>query len=166
MQQERFQKSRADSGPDIQLVGMPDIVFMLLIFFMLVTVLRETEIEVRTELPQAEAIERIEERRLISKIHIGPVLRQTGEFEEGQMAVQIDDALIDDGERQIIRDIMFRKLQEEPRMIVSLEVDYTAPMRIVSEVQEELREANALRINYSTPPEDPGAAAPGGAELP
>ena len=161
-QQQKFQKSRADSGPDIPLASLPDIVFMLLIFFMLVTVLRETEIEVRTELPDAEAIERIEERRLISKVYIGPILRGD---REGEIAVQIDDALIDDDERQIIRDIMFRKLQEEPRMIVSLEVDHTAPMRVVSGVQEELREANALRINYATVPEDPEAAAPGGADI-
>lgn len=118
---------------------------MLLIFFMVSTVLRETEIKVRTELPQAEALTKIDQKRLISKVHIGPLKR--GE-NEGDTAIQIDDALIEN--RRAIRQIMYNKLQEEPRLIVSLKVDQESEMQVVNEVQQELREANALRINYSS----------------
>lgn len=122
---------------------------MLLIFFMVSTVLRETEIKVRTELPQAEALTKIDQKRLISKVHIGPLKR--GE-NEGETAIQIDDALIDN--MQAIRQIMYNKLQEEPRLIVSFKVDQESEMQIVNEVQQELREANALRINYSSTREE------------
>lgn len=123
---------------------------MLLIFFMVSTVLRETDIKVRTELPAAEALQKIDQKRLISKVHIGPL--KQGE-NEGETAIQIDDALIEN--QQAIRQIMYNKLQEQPKLIVSLNVDQESEMQIVNEVQQELREANALRINYSSTREQP-----------
>lgn len=145
MPSQRFQRRSSESEPEFTTASLPDIVFMLLIFFMVSTVLRETDIKVRTELPQAEALTKIDQKRLISKVHIGPLKR--GE-NEGETAIQIDDALIDN--QQAIRQIMYNKLQEEPRLIVSLKVDQESEMQIVNEVQQELREANALRINYSS----------------
>ncbi len=145
MPSQRFQRRSSESEPEFTTASLPDIVFMLLIFFMVSTVLRETDIKVRTELPQAEALTKIDQKRLISKVHIGPLKR--GE-NEGETAIQIDDALIEN--QQAIRQIMYNKLQEEPRLIVSLKVDQESEMQIVNEVQQELREANALRINYSS----------------
>lgn len=123
---------------------------MLLIFFMVSTVLREQDIKVRTQLPQAEALTKIDQKRLISKIHIGPL--KQGE-NEGQTAIQIDDALIEN--RRTIRNIMYNKLQEQPKLIASLKVDQESEMDVVNEVQQELREAGALRINYSSNRENP-----------
>lgn len=147
MASERFQKRSADTSPGITTASLPDIIFMLLIFFMVTTVLRETEIQVRTELPEAEALTKIDQRRLISNVYIGPVIRGP---REGETAVQIDDALIED--YTAIRTIMYNQLQEEPRLIVSLRVDRESEMQVVNEVQQELREAGTLRINYSSNP--------------
>lgn len=141
-----FQKKQARSTPGITTASLPDIIFMLLIFFMVVTVLREVELQVRTILPDAEAIERIEQKRLISYIYIGPRRLEGGRF--GEAAVQIDDAIIVDMTE--IRDIMYRRLTEEPRTIVSLRVDYETEAGLLYDVQQELRQARALRVNYST----------------
>ena len=118
---------------------------MLLIFFMVSTVLREQDIKVRTQLPEAEALTKIDQKRLISKIHIGPLKR--GE-QKGDTAIQIEDALIEN--KQAIRNIMYNKLQEQPKLIASLKVDVESEMEVVNEVQQELRRAGALRINYSS----------------
>jgi biopolymer transport protein ExbD len=83
-------------------------------------------------------------------LHIGPLKR--GE-NKGETAIQIDDALIED--KRTIRQIMYNKLQEQPKLIVSLKVDRESQMDIVNQVQQELREANALRINYSSNREGP-----------
>jgi len=123
---------------------------MLLIFFMVSTVLREQNIKVRTQLPQAEALTKIDQKRLISKIHIGPL--KQGE-KKGQTSIQIEDALIEN--RKTIRNIMYNKLQEQPKLIASLKVDKESEMGIVREVEQELREAGALRINYSSNRENP-----------
>ena len=150
MASEKFQRSSSSTEPEFTTASLPDIVFMLLIFFMVATVLRETNIQVRTQLPQAEALTKIDQKRLISKVHIGPIKR--GE-NQGDTAIQIDDALIED--RRAIRQIMYTKLQEQPKLIVSLKVDRESEMSVVNRVQQELREANALRINYSSNREGP-----------
>ncbi|GIV62302.1 biopolymer transporter ExbD [Rhodocaloribacter litoris] len=139
-------KKKSKTSQEIPTASMPDIIFMLLIFFMVSTVLRETTVQVRTRLPQAEAITKIEQKRLISYIWIGP--RKLANNRLGETAVQIDDALIED--ISTIRTIMWRKLNEQPKLIVSLRVDETSEMGTVLDVQQELREAGTLRINYST----------------
>lgn len=131
------------------MASMPDIIFMLIIFFMVTTVLRETTVQVRTLLPEAEALTKIEQKRLLSYVYIGPLRLENNQL--GETAVQIDDALIE----QIgsIRTIMYRKYVEQPRLIVSIRGDETAEMGVITDVQQELREAGTLRINYSSRPE-------------
>ena len=124
-------------------------IFMLLIFFMVSTVLRETTVQVRTLLPRAEALTKIDQKRLVSYMYVGPE-KLTG-TRVGDTAVQIDDAMIE--EVTNVRTVMYRKLLEQPKLIVSLRVDQESEMGIVLDVQQELREAGTLRINYSTKPE-------------
>lgn len=142
----KFKKKQANTKQQVPTAAMPDIIFMLLIFFMVVTVLREVELEVRVDFTRADNIEKIEQKRLVSYIYIGPEVLGGGQY--GETKVQIDDALIDD--IYAIRRLMYDKLMEEPRLIVSLRVDKESEMGVVSDVQEELREAGTLRINYST----------------
>ena len=141
-----FKKKSAKAKQEIPLSSMPDIVFMLLIFFMVSTVLRETTLQVRTILPQAEALTKLEQKRLVSYIYVGPLKEANNQL--GATAIQIDDALVE--EVGSIRTIMYNKLLEQPRLVVSLRVDETSEMGIVTDVQQELREAGTLRINYST----------------
>jgi biopolymer transport protein ExbD len=131
---------------DIPTASLPDIIFMLLIFFMVTTVLRENDVLVRAQVPAAEALTKIDQKRLVSYIWIGPEKLPGNQL--GPTAVQIDDVLIDD--LGSIRSIMYRKLQEQQKLIVSLKVDQTSEMGIVQEVEQELRQAGTLRINYST----------------
>jgi len=139
-------KKKTQTKQDIPTASLPDIIFMLLIFFMVSTVLREQTVQVRTVLPQAEAITKIDQKRLVSYIWVGP--QKLDGLRLGETAVQIDDALIEDV--AAIRTVMYRKLVEQPRLIVSLRVDETSEMGMVLDVQQELREASTLRINYST----------------
>ncbi len=139
-------KKKSNTKESIPTASLPDIIFMLLIFFMVTTVLRETTVQVRTQLPQAEALTKIDQKRLVSYIWIGP--RKLENLRLGDTAVQIDDALIED--LGTIRTVMYRKLTEQPKLIVSLRVDETSEMGIVTNVEQELRKAGTLRINYST----------------
>ncbi|MDA0683752.1 MAG: biopolymer transporter ExbD [Bacteroidetes bacterium] len=145
-----FQK-KTKTKEDIPTASLPDIIFMLLIFFMVSTVLRETTVQVRTALPSAEALTKIDQKRLVSYIYIGP--RKLDGNRLGETGVQIDDALVEDLGN--VRAIMYRKLLEQPRLIVSLKVDETSEMGMVLDVQQELREAGTLRINYSSKRELP-----------
>jgi len=130
----------------IPTASLPDIIFMLLIFFMVSTVLREVDLQVRVQLPDAEAIQKIEQKRLVSYVYIGPQRLEGNQL--GESRVQIDDALVP--ELTEIRQIMFRRLQDEPRTVISLRVDEESETGILYDVQQELRQAGTLRINYST----------------
>lgn len=141
-----FQKKQAKTSQSVPTSAMPDVVFMLLIFFMVTTVLREVELQVQVEYTAAENIEKIEQKRLVSYVYIGP--ERLGGGRLGDTRVQIDDALVD--EMGAVRNIMYDKLVEQPRLIVSLRVDSDSEFGVVTDVQQELRHAGTLRINYST----------------
>jgi biopolymer transport protein ExbD len=142
----KFKKKQAETKQAVPTSAMPDVVFMLLIFFMVTTVLREVELQVQVQYAQAENIEKIEQKRLVSYIYIGP--QRLGNNRLGETKVQIDDTLVDD--MGAIRNIMYDKIMEEPRLIVSLRVDQDSEFGIITDVQQELRHAGTLRINYST----------------
>lgn len=141
-----FEKKSAKTSQDVPTAAMPDVVFMLLIFFMVTTVLREVNLKVQIDFAQAENIEKIEQKRLISYVYIGPEKQQGNQT--GQTRVQIDDALIED--MGSVRTLMYDKYKEQPKLIVSLRVHDESEFGVVTDVQEELREAGTLRINYST----------------
>ena len=140
-----FQKKSSGTKQEIPTASMPDIIFMLLIFFMVTTVLRETELLVNVSIPQAEAVEKIDQKRLIQYVYIGPEKLENG---VGDPAVQIDDAIV--RELPNIRQFMFARLRTEPRTITSLRVDRNVETGLLYDVQQEFREAEALRVNYST----------------
>ena len=131
----KFEKRRANTKQEIPTASMPDIVFMLLLFFMVTTTLREVDVMVDYKLPDAKAIEKIENKRLISYIWIGKDDR-----------MQINDSLV---KLKDIQPIMYAKRQELPQVIVSLRVDQGVVMGLITDVQQELRKASCLRINYS-----------------
>jgi biopolymer transport protein ExbD len=130
-----FEKKRAAVKQEIPTTSMPDIVFMLLMFFMVVTTLREVTVLVDFKLPEAKALEKIENKRLIQYIWVG---------NNGKM--QINDSII---KLSDIEPIMYAKRQALPNVIVSLRIDKNADMGLVTDIQQELRKASALRINYS-----------------
>lgn len=142
----QFKKKQASTKQEVPTSAMPDVVFMLLFFFMVTTVLREVTLKVKIDLTKATNIEKIEEKRLVSYIYIGPE-RLPGN-KVGNDKVQIDDSIQED--IGAIRQIMYDKLLEEQRMIVSLRVDESSEFGLLTDVQEELKQAQTFRINYST----------------
>lgn len=141
-----FQKKRGGSKQEVPTSAMPDVIFILLFFFMVTTVLREVTLQVRVNLTQAENIEKIEQKRLLSYIYIGPERLPNNQL--GEDKVQIDDAIVDD--IGAIRTLMYDKLREQPKLIVSLRVDENSEFGLLTDVQEELKQASTFRINYST----------------
>ncbi|MHC1737062.1 MAG: ExbD/TolR family protein [Ignavibacteriaceae bacterium] len=132
----QFEKRRANTKQEIPTASMPDIIFMLLLFFMVTTTMREIEVLVKYKLPEAKAIEKIENKRLVSYLWLG---------QDGR--VQINDAIV---ELEKIQEIMYNKRQTLPNVIVSMRVDKGSDMGQVTDIQQELRKAYCLRVNYST----------------
>ena len=131
----KFEKKRASAKTEISTASMPDIIFMLLLFFMVATTMREQEIFVKFTLPEAKSVQKIEDKRLVSYIWVGDNER-----------IQIDDNIVKVGD---IQKIMYDKRVAIPKVIVSLRVDKNSRMGLVTDIQQSLRKADARRINYS-----------------
>ena len=148
----KFRKDSKKDTPGISTASLPDIVFMLLFFFMLTSVMRETTIMVQQSLPQATEIQKLEKKSLVSYIYIGsPVERMQGTY--GTKArIQLNDAFatVDDIPQYITAERTARDEKEVPFMTTSIKADQNTKMGIVTDVKQELRKANALKINYST----------------
>ena len=148
----KFKKDSNKDTPGISTASLPDIVFMLLFFFMVTTVMRETTIMVQQSLPQATEIQKLEKKSLVSYIYIGsPVERMQATY--GTKArIQLNDAFatVDDIPQYITAERTARDEKEVPFMTTSIKADQDTKMGIVTDVKQELRKANALKINYST----------------
>jgi len=120
---------------DIPTASMPDIIFMLLIFFMVTTVLRKYS-GLPVELPKAKRIEKLKSKRHTSNIWIS---------KEGLVSIQDKLHSVDN-----VRHVMYDIRAADPLLTVSLKADKSAKMGLISEVHNELRKADALRLNYST----------------
>lgn len=145
-------KKKGEGGtPAINTASLPDIVFMLLFFFMVSTTMRETEMMVRVKLPEATEVVKLEKKSLVSYIFIGPPARQYQGLFGTDSRIQLNDSfktLVD------IRDFISAErdaLSEADRALLttSLKVDEETRMGIVTDVKQELRKASALKISYS-----------------
>ncbi|MFO7999276.1 MAG: biopolymer transporter ExbD [Bacteroidales bacterium] len=146
----RFRKDSASKSVKINTASLPDIIFMLLFFFMVTTTMRETTLFVRTQLPPASEIQKLERKSLVSFIYIGPPLQSQVFGTEPR--IQLNDAFASVSEIAsfVSAEREARPEAERPLMTTSLKVDRDTKMGIVTDVKQELRLVNALKINYST----------------
>ena len=148
----KFRKDSKKNTPGISTASLPDIVFMLLFFFMVTTVMRETTIMVQQSLPQATEIQKLEKKSLVSYIYIGSPVERMQVTYGTKARIQLNDsfATVDDIPQYITAERTARDEKEVPFMTTSIKADQNTKMGIVTDVKQELRKANALKINYST----------------
>ncbi|PID90696.1 MAG: biopolymer transporter ExbD [Bacteroidetes bacterium] len=147
----KFSRKGKGGLPAISTASLPDIVFMLLFFFMVSTTMRETEMRVSLKLPSATEVAKLEKKSLVSYIYIGTPTRQYQQLYGTDSRIQLNDAFktLED-----IRDFISSErdaLSESDRnmLTTSLKIDEHTRMGIVSDVKQELRKASALKINYA-----------------
>lgn len=146
-------KKKTKSDQSIPTAALPDIIFMLLFFFMVTTVMRENEIKVKQRLPKATQLTKIERKSLVSYIYMGEPTN-TSQYGEGTK-IQTNDVFIDvdDIARFVNREKDALDEVERDQITMSLKVDEEVKMGVISDVQEELRNSNARKVLYSTPPD-------------
>ena len=128
-------KRKTKLKSEIPTASMPDIIFMLLIFFMVTTVLREYS-GLPISLPKATRIEKLKSKRHTSHIWVS---------KDGLISIE-DKLYSSDG----IRHVMYEKRVADPQLVVSFKADERAKMGLISAIHIELRKADALKLNYST----------------
>ncbi len=123
----------------IPTASMPDIIFMLLIFFMVATVIRQYS-GLKVKLPEAAKVQKLK----VSKRHVSTI------WVDKNNNVVIDDIPVKDIKK--LRNLAYQKLVADPQLIISIKADKLAKMSIINDVHQELRKANTLRVNYSALP--------------
>ncbi|SDR68063.1 Biopolymer transport protein ExbD [Formosa sp. Hel1_31_208] len=147
----KFKKKKDNALPAVNTASLPDIVFMLLFFFMVVTVMREDNLLIENKLPLADQVEKLDKKNPISYIYAGKPARGYEKFGT-EARLQLNDKFAEISEIQSFINAERLALREElvPYLTVSLKVDRDANMGIVGDIKQELRKANALKINYTT----------------
>ena len=148
----KFKKNKNSKLAPISTASLPDIVFMLLFFFMVTTVMRETTLFVSVTTPKATEIKKLQKKSLVSYIYIGPPIKRLQSSYGSAARIQLNDsfATVDDIQEFIATEQEARDEKEVPYMTTSIKADETAKMGIITDVKQELRKANSLKINYST----------------
>ena len=161
----KFRTNGKKGLPAISTASLPDIVFMLLFFFMVTTVMRETTLIVNVTTPKATEIKKMEKKSLVSYIYIGSPIKRMQKAYGSATRIQLNDAFasVDEIQEFIATEREARDEKEIPYMTVSIKADQGkinlktneviregVKMGIITDVKQELRKANALKINYST----------------
>lgn len=148
----KFRKDGKKPMPAISTASLPDIVFMLLFFFMVTTTMRQTTLKVKVVIPKATEVEKMEKKSLVSYIYIGePIKSLQGAFGTAPR-IQLNDVFATKEDLfQFVEMEKDKRDEAERNMITwSLKVDQDTKMGIVTEVKQEMRKINALKINYSS----------------
>jgi len=147
----KFRKDDSKELPEVSTASLPDIVFMLLFFFMSTTTMREVTLNVKVSLPQATELTKLEKKSLVSYIYVGTPQPQFQKIFGTEPRIQLNDqfAEVSDIPDFITSERQVRNEAEVPQMITSLKVDEYTKMGIVTDIKQELRRISALHINYS-----------------
>ena len=131
---------KTHTSKEISTSSMPDIIFMLLIFFMVTTVMREYE-GLDVIIPRAKMIEKLESKRHTSYI-----------WATKDGLVSVDDRIININN---LSGLMYNKIAKDPKITVSLKSDEKTTMKLITDIHTQLRTANALKLSYSALTKNP-----------
>lgn len=146
-----MRKKGGKETPPISTASLPDVIFMILFFFMVSTSMREQELKVSFSVPAATEVQKLEKKSLVSYIYIGvPVKTEQAKWGMAPR-IQLNDSF------RTTRDILDfvaserDNLKESDRnsMTVAIKADQFTRMGIITDVKQELRKANALKISYT-----------------
>ena len=148
----KFAKKKSGELPAVSTASLPDIVFMLLFFFMTVTVMKDSTVKVENTPPNASEIKKLEKKDRIITIYVGAPTPEYQSTFGSEPKIQLNDKFSSPSE---VGDFILmeraKKAQELQNVLTtSLKVDKDANMGLISDIKQELRKVNALKVNYTT----------------
>lgn len=153
----KFSKGKSGDLPAISTASLPDIIFMLLFFFMVSTTMRDANIMVEQKLPRADQVEKLENKNLVMYIYAGPPAPQYKEQFGNAGRIQLNDKYASVSEIQpfIVQQRESKNPGYRDKLVTALKIDRETNMSIVNDIKEELQRAEAYRVNYTVNVGDP-----------
>ena len=147
----KFNKGGKKGMPELNTSSLPDLIFTMLFFFMIVTTMREVTLKVQFRTPQATELEKLEKKSLVTFIYIGKPTKELQAKMGEETRIQLNDRFADVNEvgNYIYQERENMKESDQPFMQVSIKADKETKMGIITDVKQALRQSYALNINYS-----------------
>src|SRR5690606_31140296 len=148
----KFNKKKSGDLPPVSTASLPDIVFMLLFFFMTVTTMKDDSIMVKNELPHASEVKKLEKKDRGIYIYVGEPTDEYQKVFGNEPSIQLNDKFAQVSE---VGSYILAERAEKPQelqnvLTTALKVDRNANMGLINDIKLELRKVNALKVNYTT----------------
>jgi biopolymer transport protein ExbD len=147
----KFRKKEKKELPKMNTASLPDIIFMILFFFMITTSMRKAEVKVSVRMPEVSEVAKLERKDLASYIYIGSPTLAYQTLLGTESRIQLNDSFktFEDIRDFIAAEREARSEVDRPFMQTVLKVDQNVRMGIVTDVKQELRRCSALKIMYT-----------------
>ncbi|AKA35489.1 MAG: biopolymer transporter ExbD [Muricauda sp.] len=148
----KFAKKKDGDLPAVSTASLPDIVFMLLFFFMTVTTMKDSSLLVQNTLPNASEVKKLEKKDRVIYIYVGKPIKEYQKVFGTEPKIQLNDKFADVGEvgAYILAERAKKPQELQNVLTTALKVDKDANMGLISDIKQELRKVNALKVNYTT----------------
>ena len=149
-----FFRRREHRMPGLNTSALPDLIFTVLFFFMIVTHMRDVELLVRYDVPQGTEVQKLGHKSSVTYIYVGrlqTVGHDAAAAPRDTFFIQLNNRLatIDDIRAYVEEERARMSAEDQARMVVSLKADRDVPMRLIADIKQALQQSFALRINYS-----------------
>jgi biopolymer transport protein ExbD len=146
----RFRRTSREV-PGLNLAALPDLIFTVLFFFMIVTHMRDVEPKVRYQVPQGSELVKDVKKAGLIYILIGKPVDAQGRVVSNETRIQLNNRIVTVDEIPALIDEARQKMSDDERQLltVSIRADRDTEMGIINDVKQALRRAGALNINYS-----------------
>ncbi|MBR6699956.1 MAG: biopolymer transporter ExbD [Bacteroidaceae bacterium] len=144
-----FKKKASREMPEMNTSSLPDLIFTILFFFMIVTTMREVTLQVKLTVPQGTELEKLEKKSAVSYIYVGPPTDALRAQMGSSTRIQLNDRYAEPRE---VMDFVAQERQgmaNQAEQVISIKADSKTQMGIITDIKEVLRKSWALRINYS-----------------
>ena len=144
-----FKKKEKREMPEMNTSSLPDLIFTILFFFMIVTTMREVTLKVKFTVPQGTELEKLTKKSVVSFIYVGPPTDALRAQMGSSTRIQLNDRYAEPRE---VMDFVAQErqgMQNQAEQIISIKADSKTQRGIITDIKEVLRKSWALRINYS-----------------
>ena len=140
----QIRRKKHRSVPGLNMASMPDLIFTVLFFFMIVTHMRNETVKVKLQVPQGTEVTKSSNKFSTINIYIG-------RNNYGDTQIQVNDRMCSLGQVGALVQGFKANLSEESQenLVINLRADRNTDMGIVNDLKKELRDVGALTIRYS-----------------
>ena len=148
----KFKKKKTGDLPAISTASLPDIVFMLLFFFMVATVMRDSTLMVKNVLPAADQVQKLDKKDRVMYIYAGKPSSRYSDKYGTQARIQLNDkfSTVSEIGAFVLAERASKRQELQNVLTTALKVDGDTKMGLITDIKQELRKVHALKINYTT----------------